>query len=226
MLKEIVHKLAAAPVARMHRVSVAPDEQLVAQIETILQGVFEFGAAQVACERIWQVGWPEAADAGKLRMAAKKRGSLGVYADGVVSEWTNTLTSRAANVALDWMRRPEGMPKGEIIARIEDELEAQSDGWFESAASKGANEAFADGRQSGYEEYADEIASVMYSAILDSNTCGNCASADGAEGKTPEDVPSVPNPDCDGGDKCRCVHVYVFASEGEGSVNGANNSSG
>jgi hypothetical protein len=54
---------------------------------------------------------------------------------------------------------------------------------------------------------------VLYSALLDPNTCDPCSEADGQEGETPDDIPDVPNPDCDGGDKCRCVHVYVFSDE-------------
>ncbi|KKK76723.1 hypothetical protein LCGC14_2860750, partial [marine sediment metagenome] len=120
---------------------------------------------------------------------------------------------RTVNVALDWTRRPGDLTKGEIIRTVVAELNEQSDKWIDGAASKGVNEAFADGRAAGYEAYSDEIGEVQYSALLDMNTCGNCAAADGATGKTPADIPAVPLPDCDGGDKCRCVHVFVFADE-------------
>lgn len=51
------------------------------------------------------------------------------------------------------------------------------------------------------------------SPLLDINTCENCAAADEATGATPDDIPDVPNPDSDGADRCRCVHVYVFSNE-------------
>jgi hypothetical protein len=212
---EIVNKLVNAPVATLHRVSLAPDEKLTAAIDGILRGVSEFGSQQVGQERERQAAGRLPGDAAVIRAAVKKprRDPLGVYADGVVGEFTNTLTSRAANVALDWMRRPGDLTKGEIIRTVEEELDGQSDAWIDGAASKGANEAFADGRAAGYEEYSDEIGAVQYSALLDFNTCGNCQAADGAEGPTPDAIPDVPNPDCDGGDKCRCVHVYIFADE-------------
>jgi phage gp29-like protein len=212
---EIVNKLVNAPVASLHRVSLAGDEKLTAAIEQILAGLQEFGAQQVADERGRQQAGQAPSDAALIRAAVKKprRDPLGVYADGVVGEFTNSLTSRAANVALDWMRRPGDLTKGEIIRKVEEELDGQSDKWIDGAASKGANEAFADGRAAGYEEYSYEIGAVQYSALLDFNTCGNCEAADGAEGATPDDVPDVPNPDCDGGDKCRCVHVYIFSDE-------------
>jgi hypothetical protein len=207
---EIVHKLMNVPVRNMHRVSVAPDEKLTAAIEAILNGVYSFGVAQVAGEK----GRQRPGSAATVRMA-DKRDPLGVYADGVVSEFTNGLTARAANVALDYRRRPGALTPGEIIRQTEDDLDSQSDKWIDGAASKGANEAFADGRADGYGEHADEIKEVIYSALLDINTCEECAGADGESGETPDDIPDVPNPDCEGGDKCRCVHVYVFADEGK-----------
>jgi hypothetical protein len=210
---EIVHKLVDAPVRNMHRVSIAPDEKLTAQLEEILRGVSDFGRKQVGDERARQLAGKAPGDAAKIRMADRKPSDqLGLFADGVVSEFQNGLQARAANVAIDKQRRG-GLGKGELINLIGDELDGQSDKWIDGTASKGANEAFADGREAGYEDYKDEIASVIYSALLDGNTCGNCDAADGAEGATPDDIPDVPNPDCDGGDKCRCVHVYVFSDE-------------
>lgn len=204
---EIVNKLVNMPVANLHRASIAPDAKLTAEIEQILQRAYNFGVAQVAEERGRQLQ-----TAATIRLAAN-RTPLGLFADGVVGEFVNNLTARAVNVALDWMRRPGGKTKGEIIRSIEDDLDGQSDKWIDGAASKGANEAFAEGRADGYEQHKDEIQSVVYSALLDINTCENCAAADGEEGATPEDITDVPNPDCDGGDKCRCVHVFVFSDE-------------
>lgn len=207
---EVVNKLVNTPVRRMHQVSIAPDAKLIAEVEAILGGVKDFGQQQVAGERARQ----GMTDAATVRMAAKRE-ALGVYADGVVSEFQNGLTARAANVALDHMRRPLDATKGEVIRSIESDLDDQSDKWVDAVASKGANESFADGRDAGYEQYKDEIGSVIYSALLDINTCEQCAGADGAEAATPDGIPDVPNPDCDGGDKCRCVHVYVFSDEGK-----------
>ena len=149
---------------------------------------------------------------GKIRAAAaRSKDPIGLYADGVVSEFTNTLSARATNAAIDWKRR--GVSDGQAIQGVQADLDEQSDKWIDGVGSKGANEAFAEGRDAGYAEYKDEIGSVIYSAMLDLNCCEACVAADGQEGATPEDVPDVPNPDCDGGDKCRCVHVYVFADE-------------
>lgn len=205
---EVVNKLVNRPVRELHRVSIPLDEKLLGEVEAILRGVFEFGRDQVGEERGRQKS------ATDVRLAVKKRREpLGVYADATVSEFLNNITARAANVAADWMRRPADKTMGELIRTIELELDDQSDKWIDSTAAKGTNEAFADGRQAGYEEHADEIKSVMYSALLDMATCDVCSAADGEEGATPDDITAVPNPDCEGGDRCRCVHVYAFADE-------------
>lgn len=216
---EIVNKVVNAPIREMHRVSVPPDQKVIDQVEEILRGVYDFGHGEVQAEKDRQAAGGAAGDAATIRGAdlvrklRKVREPLGVYADAVVSEVINTLTQRAVNVALDWMRRPGDLSKGEIIRKIETDLDEQSDKWIDGAAAKGANEAFADGRAAGYEAYRDEIGQVIYSALLDINCCGNCAAADDASGATPDEIPDVPNPDCDGGDKCRCVHVFVFSDE-------------
>ncbi len=212
---EIVQKLMSATVRNAHRVSVPPDAKLVAKIESILAGVQDYGLQTVEDERKKQSGkLPTAATV----RASEKRDPLGVYADGVVSEFTNSLQARAASVVIDAKRRPGDKTPGEQILQVNSDLDDQSDGWIDNAAAKGANEAFADGRDAGYEKYADEISSVQYSALLDSNTCDTCGDADGEEGDTPDDIPDVPNPDCDGGDKCRCVHVYVFGDEAKAAA--------
>lgn len=215
---EILHKLFMGPVKTMHRVSIAPDAKLAGQIEGILEGVSSYGLQTVETERQRQLAGSRPPSAATIR-AAEKRDPLGVYADGVVSEFTNNLQQRATNVVLDIRRRPEaGATTGQQIVDAGADLDDQSDGWIDNVAAKGANEAFADGRRDGYDKYADEISSVQYSALLDSNTCDNCSDADGQQGDTPDDIPDVPNPDCDGGDKCRCVHVYVFGDEAKAAA--------
>lgn len=70
---EIVNKVVNAPVRTMHRVSIAPDEKLVAAIEEILQGVFEFGAEQVERERERQRSGKEPGGAAQVRAAERGR---------------------------------------------------------------------------------------------------------------------------------------------------------
>ena len=209
---EIIHKVMNRPVGEMHRASVAPDAKLAAAVRDILQGVHQFGFDQVGKERAKQKAGAAPADAAKIRAAERSKDPIGLYADGVVSEFTNTLSARATNAAID--RKRKGGTDGEVIQAVQQDLDDQSDKWIDGVASKGANEAFAEGRESGFEEYRDEIGSYIYSALLDLNTCEDCAAADGMEGESEDDIPDTPNPDCGGGDKCRCVKVAVFKDEG------------
>ena len=48
---EILHKLVSRKVGDAHRVSVAPDAKLIAQIEGILEGVSDYGLQTVESER-------------------------------------------------------------------------------------------------------------------------------------------------------------------------------
>lgn len=212
---EIVQKLMARPLREAHRVSVGLDVELVAKVAAIVEEMAAFGVQTVGDERKKQGRGSGPATAADVRAAAggPKRDPLGVYADGVVSEFTNNLQQRAANVVLD-MRRKD-LPVGKQITGAMELLDEQSDGWIDAVASKGANEGFASGRSDGFEQYADEIGSYEYSAVLDANTCDQCSGADGETGETEDDITPVPNPDCDGGDKCRCVHIAVFAAEGK-----------
>lgn len=50
---------------------------------------------------------------------------------------------------------------------------------------------------------------VEYSALLDQNVCGPCASADGETANDEADLTPAPNPECEGYDNCRCFHVWV-----------------
>lgn len=210
---ELIHKVINRPVGQMHRATVDADAKLVAQVAGLLGGVSDFGHDQVRKERAKQRAGAPAPDAATVRMAdARTKDPIGLYADGVVSQFTNTLGARATNAAID--RKRKGGTDGEVIQGVQQDLDGQSDKWIDSVAAKGANEAFGEGRSAGFAEYADEIDHYIYSALLDLNTCGNCAAADGAEGDSEGDVPDVPNPDCDGGDLCRCVVVAVFKDEG------------
>lgn len=50
---------------------------------------------------------------------------------------------------------------------------------------------------------------IEYSSILDQNVCGPCLSEDGTESEDGSDLQPVPNPECEGGDWCRCFWVYI-----------------
>ena len=74
----------------------------------------DYGLQSVQDERKRQMEGKAVPDARTIR-AAQKRDSLGVYADGVVSEFTNGIQSRATAVAID-ARRKSGTLGEQILA--------------------------------------------------------------------------------------------------------------
>lgn len=78
------------------------------------------------------------------------------------------------------------------------------------------SKAFNDSRNEVLAEIPDsDIAFWSYSALLDRNTCSVCGSDDGRQAQSEDDLPPVPNPNCEGGPRCRCIHVAVLTSEVE-----------
>ena len=214
---EIVNKLVNTPVRNLHRVSIAADEKLLAEVEEILRGIADFGIQQVADERARQRAGKEPGTAAEIRQvvaADRNRDQVGLYADAVVSKFENNLTARAATAAANRMRKTGGDTKGEVIQGIGADLDGQSDKWIDGVAGEGANEAFAEGRSEGFDQYRDEISRYIQSAMLDINTCEACAATDGMEAESEDDLPGAPNPECDGKDLCRDVVVAVFKDEG------------
>jgi hypothetical protein len=97
------------------------------------------------------------------------------------------------------------------IEKLQDLLLAQSDKFIERIAGGAVNAAIQSGRSAEAESQTEAWSSVMYSAVLDANTCGPCADADGETAASEEDLPAAPNPECEGQDRCRCFHVFVTA---------------
>jgi hypothetical protein len=58
------------------------------------------------------------------------------------------------------------------------------------------------------------IGTAVYTAAMDENSCGPCEEADGTEGP-PGGLPELPtpNPNCQGGDRCRCIWVPVIVDD-------------
>jgi len=72
------------------------------------------------------------------------------------------------------------------------------------------------GRSAEAMEEREQIAYAQYSAILDGNVCENCEPRDG---ETTEDLDEAtgwtPNPECLGGDRCRCATIYIYKAGDE-----------
>lgn len=142
-------------------------------------------------------------------------------ADEVIEAQTQALTRRMTNrlradverEAIDALQRG-GDGEDVVSGTVESQLDS---GAFRSDAGFVTTRAFSVGREEAA-RLVGGVASVERSAILDSNTCSACSSKDGqtADFNSDEhDALLPPDPDCDGGDNCRCLLVYVPADQSD-----------
>lgn len=102
-----------------------------------------------------------------------------------------------------------GLTGDDLDKAIEDEIRAGSVSYIDRAATGVSNKVLALGRTAEADDRKDEWDRVEYSALLDQNVCEPCASEDGKTAASEDDLADTPNPDCAGGDWCRCFHVWV-----------------
>lgn len=132
-----------------------------------------------------------------------------------LDELTDLTDSRIANdvqsriIAAATRFRLLGLAGAELLTAIQNEITAGSVSYIDRAATGLANKVINIGRMDEAERRRDDWERVEYSALLDQNVCGPCASEDGQEAQNEADLTPVPNPSCEGGDWCRCFHVYV-----------------
>lgn len=96
-----------------------------------------------------------------------------------------------------------------LLDAIRTEVNAGSVGYIDRASTGLANRVINIGRMDEAERRRDEWGRVEYSALLDQNVCGPCAAEDGKEAQNEADLTPTPNPECEGGDWCRCFHVFI-----------------
>lgn len=109
--------------------------------------------------------------------------------------------------------------------RVKSALEDLSSARTQDNVSQVVNAGFGAGRREAIDTAVteDDIASLVYSAVLDDNTCSECARWDGASfpADYDQDAPGAvkcPNPKCAGGARCRCLWVAVLKSEAPSAV--------
>lgn len=102
-----------------------------------------------------------------------------------------------------------GLSGSQLWDAVRSEVESGSVSYIDRAATGLANKVLNFGRQREAEDRSDEWERVEYSAILDQNVCGPCAAEDGQEASDEADLQPAPNPECEGGDWCRCFHIYI-----------------
>lgn len=98
----------------------------------------------------------------------------------------------------------------DFFTKLKERLTGEPTKWIEQLAGNSTNLLINTGRDEEIDNQKDVIQYVTYSAILDRNTCEACESADGETADEVAGLPECPNPDCDGGTNCRCIHIAVI----------------
>lgn len=96
-----------------------------------------------------------------------------------------------------------------LLVAVTNEINAGTVSYIDRASTGAANKALNSGRSDEGRRRSGDWERVEYSALLDKNVCGPCAAEDGQEAASEDDLTPVPNPDCEGGDWCRCFHVFI-----------------
>jgi hypothetical protein len=102
-----------------------------------------------------------------------------------------------------------GLSGQELIDAVQKEITAGTVTYIDRASRGLANKVINIGRSDEAERRSDEWDRVEYSALLDQNVCDPCAAEDGDTASNEDDLQPAPNPECLGGDLCRCFHVWI-----------------
>lgn len=102
-----------------------------------------------------------------------------------------------------------GLVGSALWKAVETEIQAGSVSYIDRAASEAGHKVVALGRYAEMRDREDSIARYEYSSLLDVNTCSSCASEDGKEAFSPDDLAETPNVSCDGGGYCRCFIIAI-----------------
>jgi hypothetical protein len=150
-----------------------------------------------------------AAELGKEGKATDPTGfdDLDLLADVTTSRVLNDVQFRIIDAAQRF--RVLGLFGNKLFTAVSGELEAGSVSYIDRAATGLANRVISIGRGDEARDRKDEWERVEYSALLDQNVCGPCAAEDGNSAENESDLTPTPNPDCQGGDWCRCFHVFI-----------------
>lgn len=194
----------------VHELVLTPPEGAYNGVRKVVDSLFETGRKQVNDDLNRQ------RSKGIVPLESKKPGDkwrkfIERIVERTVSRLVNEVQTRAINFfAARGLLDPND---DKIISELRAALEDQSSKTYEDIAAQAANAAIGSGRDAEIEVRSADIQYVEYSAVLDANTCDPCDEADGMTGETSADLPDAPNPDCEGGARCRCFHVAVGKEE-------------
>jgi len=187
--------------SELYSMTLTPPSSVYKKIEKALARAATSGSRQIAKELIKQGASIETPIIPVAKIAAR-------LAELTISRVVNEMQTRAINQLATQLIL--GVAPDSAAGNLIGILTNQSDKWVDSFAGNAANSGMQQGRGEAIEALKEEWDYLEYSALLDQNTCEACAEADGKTANAYEDLPSTPNEDCAGADRCRCFIVAVY----------------
>lgn len=221
--KDQVERLAKAVTTNPATAKTKKVGLLAAQIKGELLDIYRYGREQVKEEFTKQKKSPvrlaeERATAKTLKKANLNPINTPEEAQAFIESKSNLVATQMAkkyeNTALfaELEAQKLGLEKAATITFITDRLKELSDKEAKAAAQFSVVEAFGMGRNVEAEIHKDKIRTSYYSAILE-GACDVCAPLDGIEHEFGDPAYTTPNPNCLGGEQCRCITIHVLKTE-------------
>lgn len=205
LIDDAIAGLISLSPADYHTLVLSASETATSALRDKLQDIYDRGR-ELVIEELTAQG---ASDLGEIGDPDEEDATmLDDLSDITVSRVINDVQARAIGAAAGLALT--GIVASALESELQEELDEGSTSYISAAAAEVDHAALGLGRAAEAADREDIIQEVYYSAVLDSSCCDNCAAVDGETGATPDDIPPAPNPDCEGGARCRCVHVYVF----------------
>lgn len=197
---------------------------LSSEIKGELLDIFRFGRDQVKKELKKQEKTPiklvddrksikdlKKAKIDPIRTQEEAKAFIDDKATLIANQMANKFETTALFAGLE--AKKLGLNKITTVAFITERLQELSDREATLATQNSVVEALGIGRNVEAETRKEDVATSFYSAILDENVCENCEPLDGKEHEFNDPAFETPNPRCLGGDKCRCITIYVLKTE-------------
>ncbi|MHB0874562.1 MAG: phage portal protein family protein [Anaerolineae bacterium] len=211
LIELVLPAIEAKDAAKAGNLTVPYKAELADALAVVLQRLYVEGKGSVGLERMAKTQLPQPASFALVDPELLAEEFLRAKAKSAANILAVRLLAALTWEALDQIK--DGEAEEPALRSV---LEMLSEKNLQDMANTSVPEAANLGRRDAVTEIADEIDHAEYSAILDSNVCGVCRDLDGLE--VTLDDPRYeqympPNPECEGGDRCRCVWVLVFKSE-------------
>lgn len=201
LIEDALSKIKKLSAATYHKLILAVPEYISDDLREELNQIFSQGRSLVASELSKQ-----GKSSGQVKQSDGDE-DLDDLVDLTGSRVSNDIQARVTAAATRFTLL--GLTGKALWDAVEKEVGDGSTGWLERAAQGVANKVLNMGRSAEAEDRKDEWERVEYSAILDTNVCSPCSLDDGQTSTSEDDLSPAPNPECEGGDWCRCMHVFI-----------------